>query len=149
MRLALACPRGRVDSIEIGQQIVKLWVMAAERVWASEEAFSGHGKELGPVGGAVFVQHGRASPPHGIFQALELLPDHLVPSPSCPATPQRRRAVSMNKNLEKERNQLKQWAPLAAQAGVRWLAWSPGSPIEKFMEVYEWTSTALPASSES
>lgn len=61
---------------------------------------------------------------------------------------QKNRVNSMNKNLLMERNQLRQWAPIAAQAGVRWLNWSPGSPIKKFMEPYTWTSKVSPASSE-
>lgn len=55
--------------------------------------------------------------------------------------PEKKRAVSMKKGLQMERDQLRQWAPIAAQRGVRWLSWSPGSPIEKFMESYKWKST--------
>lgn len=59
---------------------------------------------------------------------------------------QKNRVNSMNKNLDLERRQLRQWAPIAEKRGVRWLSWSPGSPINSFMEPYLWTS---PQSCES
>ena len=60
---------------------------------------------------------------------------------------QKNRVNSMNKNLALERNQLRRWAPIAKARGVRWLSWSPGSPIENFMEHFAWTSKESHASS--
>lgn len=60
--------------------------------------------------------------------------------------PQKNRVNSMNKNLDLERRQLRQWAPIAASRGVRWLSWSPGSPINSFLEPFVWTSSPSPKS---
>lgn len=60
---------------------------------------------------------------------------------------QKNRVVSMSKGLQREHNQLKQWAPIAAERGVRWLSWSPGSPINRFLEEFIWTPTLSPSSS--
>ena len=55
--------------------------------------------------------------------------------------PEKKRVVSMEKGLKLERDQLRRWAPIAKKHGVHWLSWTPGSPIEEFLEKFEWMST--------
>lgn len=52
--------------------------------------------------------------------------------------------LSMEKGLDKEYHQLRVWHPIAKEKGVTWLAWTPGSRIENFMEVFKWTLTPSP-----
>lgn len=81
-----------------------------------------------------------------IFAGVDLQASGATPWAHDFEPPQKKRASTMDKNLQRERNQLRQWAPIAAERGVRWLSWSPGSPIERFMESFVWTSPPLPTS---
>jgi hypothetical protein len=48
----------------------------------------------------------------------------------------RRRLDIHNKQHQRELALLKKWSKRIDEYGVRWLSWSPGSPIEEFMETW-------------
>ncbi len=87
-----------------------------------------------------------------IFAGVDLRADPTQPWGHDFFPTQKNRVNSMNHNLGLEYQQLKQWAPIARARGIRWLAWTPNSPIEGFMDPFEmeseeWKSTTLSTSS--
>lgn len=64
--------------------------------------------------------------------------DYFPPRRSTTKENMARHVGCMKKGLDREYHQLRVWAPIAKEKGVRWLSWSPGSRIENFMEVFKY-----------